>query len=114
MSDELAIPACLDLRIPEIRAKHDQALRDWKPGSVKMRGDAKPRTETDSKGRQLPAGMDEGSWALLRSQERETEKKETADKKERFAALAAMAADKRELKRAAREAKGDALAKRKR
>jgi hypothetical protein len=110
MPDDLKIPASLDLRIPEVRERHDQALRDWKPGKAKALGEDSPRAKTDSKGRALPAGMDEGSWALLRSQEKEAKQEGGA----RLAALHAEEADQRAVKRAARDAKGDAAAKRKR
>ncbi len=113
MPDDLDIPACLDLRIPEIKAKHEQARRDWKPGNVKTRGEDSPRIKTDSKGHALPASMDETSWALLRSQEREAATEAAAGKKERLGTLHAEEAEKRRLKREARDAKGDAAAKRK-
>lgn len=109
--NDLDIPACLDLRIPEVRARHDQARKDWKPGTTKnAKGKDVPRVEYDRKGRSLPAGIDDVGRAMLKAQERE----ETVETKARLAELTAKAAEARAAKRAAREAAGDAAAARKR
>lgn len=102
------------MRDPAIRAKHDQARRDWKPGQTTTRGEDSPRIKTDAKGRALPTSMDETSWALLRSMERAESAERREGDKERLAKLHAEEAEKRRLKAEAREAKGDAAAKRKR
>lgn len=107
----LEIPASLDLRIPEVRARHDQALKDWKPGTVKnTKGKDVPRVEYDRKGRSLPAGIDDVGRAMLKAQERE----ESTETKVRLAELTAKAAEARAAKRALRDAADDAAAKRKR
>jgi hypothetical protein len=65
------------------------------------------KVNRDSEGRPLPRNMDAGSWALLRSIEKENkvkEKEDEAAKKERFRLLAAERAEARAIKKAAREA----------
>ncbi len=91
MIDDLAIPAALDLKDPEVRARHDEARRNWKPGSTRMTGEKRAKPKTDSKGRMLPASMDDGSWALLRSQEKDDSAKTAA----RLAALKELGETKR-------------------
>jgi len=103
MTDELDIPAFLDLSDPENLRRHKEARKTWKPSTI--RAAEKAKINRDAQGRALPKNMDETSWAILRALEKDNAKAERDEKAERFRILAADKAEKKRIRDEARKHK---------
>jgi len=106
MQDDLDIPEFLK-RPPETAEQADarrKRMRNWKPKQSEIK-EARVTQNFDREGRPLPRSMDEGSWALLRSMEKEAERKDKAQSAERFRLLKIERDEKRRIKAEAKATK---------
>ena len=98
MTDDLEIPAFLrrDPETPAAAAKRLRKFRTLQPSRKWNDGDA--RINRDRHGRSLPRSMDDASWALLRSIEREEVRRD----REKLKGLRQRSQDAAKMRRAAR------------
>jgi hypothetical protein len=110
MIDMLDIPEFLRrTETPEEATKRRKRMRH---DQIEMRPTTKAdhiRRNYDREGRLLPREMDEGSWALLRSLEKDAVAKERAEKTERFRLLKIEREEKRRIKAEAKAAKAEVI-----
>jgi hypothetical protein len=110
--DPFVIPPFLNARDPVNAVRRLEARRNWKqrPAVREEKAKAKVKINRDAEGRPLPASMDEGSWALLRSIEGAAAKEEKARKEEAFRLLKVARDEKAEIKRQAKVTKSQGTA----